>query len=162
MLLYHGSTKIITTPLLVHSKRPLDFGPGFYTTTNFGQAEKWALIKKRRLNAAQGVVNCYEFSDQLTSSSSTIKVFESPNEEWLDFITANRMGTGTHNYDIIKGPVADDTVFETILLYESGTLSKEETIARLKVHHLYDQISFHTDKVLRQLKFLKHKNILSL
>jgi hypothetical protein len=34
MTLYHGSDQIIEIPELRPSIRTLDFGPGFYTTTN--------------------------------------------------------------------------------------------------------------------------------
>lgn len=51
MLLYHGSTEIIEFPKLIKSDRFLDFGNGFYTTTNLEQAIRWASIKKRRTEA---------------------------------------------------------------------------------------------------------------
>jgi hypothetical protein len=42
MTLYHGSDQIIKTPELRPSIRTLDFGPGFYTTTNKEQATNFA------------------------------------------------------------------------------------------------------------------------
>ena len=33
MIVYHGSTEIIKNPDVVHSKKYLDFGRGFYITT---------------------------------------------------------------------------------------------------------------------------------
>jgi hypothetical protein len=48
MKLYHGSTIIIEKPIILDSQRLLDFGKGFYTTTNKEQAERWALIKAKR------------------------------------------------------------------------------------------------------------------
>lgn len=33
MIVYHGSTEIIKSPDVVHSKKYLDFGRGFYITT---------------------------------------------------------------------------------------------------------------------------------
>jgi len=40
-----------------------------------------------------------------------------------------------------------------ITLYESGILTLEETINRLKVNELFDQLSFHSEKALKNLKF---------
>lgn len=34
MILYHGSNVIVSEPKLVQQNRFLDFGVGFYTTTN--------------------------------------------------------------------------------------------------------------------------------
>ena len=38
MIVYHGSNVIVSEPKLVHQNRFLDFGFGFYTTTNKVQA----------------------------------------------------------------------------------------------------------------------------
>jgi hypothetical protein len=43
MTLYHGSDQIIKLPELRPTIRTLDFGPGFYTTTNKEQAESFAI-----------------------------------------------------------------------------------------------------------------------
>ena len=39
-------------------------------------------------------------------------IFDEPTYEWLDFVESNRMGTATHDYDIVIGPVADEGVFK--------------------------------------------------
>ena len=59
------------------------------------------------------------------------------------------------NYDIVIGPVANDTLYQTLILYEAGILTKKETIARLKVHPLFDQLSFNTQKALEYLKYIR-------
>lgn len=41
MILYHGGLEIVTQPKILGSNRPLDFGNGFYTTTNLQQAQRW-------------------------------------------------------------------------------------------------------------------------
>ena len=45
MKVYHGSAEIVRNPDVQHSYRPLDFGKGFYVTTNREQAENWAKRK---------------------------------------------------------------------------------------------------------------------
>ena len=42
MIVYHGSNMIVDQPRLVHQNRTLDFGYGFYTTTNQNQAVNFA------------------------------------------------------------------------------------------------------------------------
>lgn len=56
-------------------------------------------------------------------------------------------------YDIIFGPVANDTIYRTFVAYEEGILTKEETIARLKVKELYNQMTFATEAALNELTY---------
>jgi formylmethanofuran dehydrogenase subunit B len=46
MIVYHGSNQVVEQPRLIKQNRYLDFGFGFYTTTNRMQAENFALRKK--------------------------------------------------------------------------------------------------------------------
>ena len=153
MKLYHGSTHIVENPIILDIQRMLDFGKGFYTTTSQEQAEKWALIKqKREDNNSKAIVNIYEIDRQLLANNNyNIKIFNQANEEWLDFIVGNRSNNSNHAFDIVKGAVANDTLYRTLSLYESGILTKLETITRLKIHVLFDQISFHNQNVLKEL-----------
>ncbi|HAH54751.1 MAG TPA: hypothetical protein DCM02_05545 [Flavobacterium sp.] len=156
MNLYHGSTHKIEKPKLIESLRNLDFGNGFYATTSFDQASRWAVLKKNRTkNANNAIVSIYNCSELLFQNDNyNIKIFEKANELWLDFVLQNRNGNPIHHFDIIKGPVANDNLFSTITLYESGLLSKTETILRLKPHKLFDQISFHSTKALLGLEYI--------
>ena len=63
MIVYHGSTEIIKNPDVVHSKKYLDFGRGFYITTFENQAKKWAVRKGMRQEKA-AIVNVYELSEE--------------------------------------------------------------------------------------------------
>jgi len=161
MKLFHGGTIIVNQPAILKTQRLLDFGKGFYTTTNQNQAERWAVIKKKRLSKkTKSIVTIYQVSENLFSNKSyKIKEFSEPNEEWLDFVFANRKTDEPHNYDIVIGPVANDTLYATLSLYEANLLTKEETIKRLKVHKLYDQISFHNNAVIKELVFFKNYEI---
>lgn len=44
MKLYHGSTVAVRRPNVQKGRKATDFGKGFYTTTSFEQARKWALL----------------------------------------------------------------------------------------------------------------------
>jgi len=87
----------------------------------------------------------------LEKATSELQVIEfiSADEKWLDFITANRRGKAIlEEYDIVLGPVADDNVYLVVKLFETGVLDREETMMRLKVEKLFDQVLFHTEKGL--------------
>ena len=82
--------------------------------------------------------------------------FAGATPEWLAFVMDNRRNTEfVHDYDIVKGPVADDRVYATLTLFESDVISVEEAISRLKAYVLVDQYLFHTEKALRYLSFMK-------
>lgn len=162
MKLFHGSTIIVEQTRLLETQRFLDFGKGFYTTTNQNQAERWALIKQKRLQSeAKAIVSIYHlpkdiFSDKLYE----IHEFTKADEQWLDFVFQNRKRSAEHKFDMVIGPVANDTLYATLTLYEVGILSKPETIQRLKVHKLFDQISFHSEKAINQLVFFESYEVL--
>ncbi|MDR1973321.1 MAG: DUF3990 domain-containing protein [Bacteroidales bacterium] len=156
MKLYHGSTDIVDKPRILVSERYLDFGYGFYTTTNIEQARRWAEIKKDRIHGSTAYINVYKMDDTtLADKSFRLLEFRKPNRDWLEFVINNRRGKGGHNYDWVKGAVANDTLYQTLSLYESGILTVEETIVRLKVHRLFDQVSFHSEKILEKLHFVE-------
>ena len=48
MILYHGSNVEVREPKIIVSNRTLDFGAGFYTTSNKEQAEKWSKTQTLR------------------------------------------------------------------------------------------------------------------
>jgi hypothetical protein len=156
MTLYHGSTEIVENPKIIIGDKFLDFGYGFYTTTSKEQALRWAKIKKNRTKSENSYLNIYEIDDAVLSNKSfSILRFDDPSREWLEFVIANRRGSIAHDYDFVSGPVANDTLYRTFTLYESDVLTLTETINRLKVHELFDQLSFHSEIVLEYLKFKK-------
>ena len=157
MNLYHGGLSVIEFPIIQDSQRLLDFGKGFYTTRNREQAEKWAIIKKNREdNKPKPIVTVYKIEeDILKNESFNVKQFQKADDQWLDFVYSNRKGLIVHHYDIVVGAVANDTFYSTLVLYESGVLSKIETINRLKTHKLFDQISFHNQIILKELQFIE-------
>ena len=156
--LYHGSTFIVKTPSLEILNYKTDFGKGFYTTTDFEQAKRWTAIKLKRIEQEKSTVelkryiNIYEYTE---NSELKILNFLEASEEWLDFVYNNRRSQKLlHDYDIVKGPVADDNLFATLRLYERNYISKEDTIRALKTYKLINQISFHTEKSLGTIKYL--------
>ncbi len=154
MIIYHGSDVFIKHPKIVNSDRYLDFGVGFYTTSNREQAERWAWKVSSRNNSSKQIISVYNFD--LSGLKDNLKFIEyvEPDGVWLDFVVANRSGKViSKKYDLISGPVADDNVYLTIKLFESGVLNKDETIKRLKIEKLYNQILFHSIESLEYCSF---------
>ena len=159
MTLYHGSDQIIKIPELRLSIRTLDFGPGFYTTTNKKQAVDFAVkVYDRSIRTGDTpkgkFISIYDVNYEIMQKELNILRFESADEAWFDFVIANRRSTwqGKRN-DVIFGPVANDTIYRTLIAFENGTLSKAETIARLNVRQLFDQMTFASERSLSYLKF---------
>ena len=102
-------------------------------------------------------MNSYTFDIESALATLNIKVFESANDEWIEFVLANRMVDGfKHDYDIVIGPVADDRVYAQFSLFEGGLISKETLIRELKTYKLVDQYLFHTEKDIPHLKYVEH------
>lgn len=158
-VLFHGGSHIIPNPEIREPKRSLGFGKGFYLTTSREQAERW--VRNRLISAAaEGYVNTYLFDPGEVDGVLKTKIFDTADEEWVDFVLANRMQEGyTHDYDIVVGPVADDRVYTQFSLFEQKIISKETLIREFKTYRLVDQYLFHTDRALPYLKYQSHYTI---
>lgn len=158
MLLYHGSTEIVEKPDAFHNRKQqgLDFGSGFYTTSDYQQAKRWALSRMFREGSKHGYVSIYEFAYEEAIKLFNIQHFDKADERWLSFVVNNRMEKYKNNgIDLSIGPVADDNVFAVIRFYETGVYSFEEALLRLEVEKLTDQWVFHNNDVLKCLTFIK-------
>ena len=154
MIVYHGSSLQIESPRILEPNRALDFGRGFYTTLNEVQAVDFARKVMDRIHSKHGVVNVYEVEVEQMKRKLTHLWFDEPNETWLDYVSNNRSGIATENIDFTYGPVANDDVYRTFAAYQAGILTRDETIARLKVKKLYNQLTFKSDKALEHIHFI--------
>ena len=155
MILYHGSNLTVSQPKLVVQNRFLDFGYGFYTTTNKVQAVGFADKVTKRRKEGTPTVSIYEIDEKKAFAECSVLHFDSPDEAWLDFVSDNRSGNYEGNaYDFIYGPVANDDVYTTFTLYTAGVLTKEQTIEALKVKKLYNQLVLTSEKSLSYLRFV--------
>ena len=155
--LYHGSTVAVRKPSLRPGRPNADFGKGFYTTSNYEQAVRWAHIKREREDAERAVVSVYEFDETLLNQAG-IRRFTGADEPWLLFVADCRKSR-PHDYDIVQGPVANDKVFTTVNLFESGVLSAEAAILQLKAYKTYDQLSFHSAQSISTLQFIESMEV---
>lgn len=156
--LYHGSIDIVAAPEIREPNRTLDYGKGFYLTSSAQQAEAWGR-RKLKDDITLGYVNTYEYDEDMEAMFETL-VFELPDEAWLDFVMANRMNPDfKHNYDIVKGPVANDRVYASFALYEAGLLDKHELINELRAYKLVNQTLIHTERALESVKWIDAKEV---
>lgn len=148
MIVYHGSLDRVAHPDVVHSKRFIDFGPGFYVTSFKDQAERWARRKVMRVRK-QAFVNVYEFSDDL--GALRVKRFPDMDREWLDFVVSCRKGESVYSsYDVVIGKVADDQVFKCVDMYFRGIWEVERTLKEVRFYRSNDQIALLTQKAIDQ------------
>lgn len=111
------------------------------------------------MQEGEAVVNAFLFDDTLCSEKNTdfkIKVFDDYTAEWADFIVRNRRNRSDiliHPYDIVIGPIADDTVGVQIRRYIEGYLSAEKLVEELKFHgDRAVQYFFATERAINLLK----------
>ena len=159
MFLFHGSNIIVESPKLLKVQRSLDFGKGFYTTSDFEQAKNWAERSTRIRKNGSPLISCYEIQD-VDIESLNVLHFDKPDKKWLEFVAENRKNIlKENNWDLIVGPVANDQTFPTIILYLDGFLDADSCIKRLLPQKLKDQYTFKTEKALSFLKFIEVKKL---
>ena len=143
-IIYHGSQQQVEKPEIRIAKYTKDFGIGFYCTAIKEQAVRWAT----RFPVV-GYVNEFIY---IKNNSLNIKVFEIMSEEWLDFIVHCRNG-GSHDFDIVESPMANDTIFNYVQDFIDGNITREAFWALARFKKPTHQICFHTDIALETLKF---------
>lgn len=152
MKLYHGSNTVIEQIDLTKCRPYKDFGQGFYLTEIKEQAEQMA----RRTSAIYGgepVITTFEF-DESALDILSVKKFESPCEEWALFVMANRNRKNvqpTHSFDIVIGPVADDTIATLFRNYDDGIIDLQMLVNGLKYKKVSSQYFFHSAEAINFL-----------
>ncbi len=144
MILYHASKKIVEFPEVRKTKYTKDFSWGFYCTNNLAQAVRWA-------NRGEGepIINYYHYEPD---SGLSILKFEKMTDEWLDFIAQCRSGE-IHSYDIVEGPMANDTIWNYVNDFIVGRITRKQFWALAEFRYPTHQISFHTLAALNCLTF---------
>ncbi len=144
MIIYHGSTVVVNHPIIRTERFNKDFYFGFYCTIFENQAIRWAT------RFGNGFLNRYEYTPNEHLKKLT---FAEMTEEWLDFIAACRTGK-PHCYDIVEGPMANDTIYNYVQGYIDGKYSRETFWSLARFKHPTHQISFHTRAALDTIIFL--------
>lgn len=150
MTLYHASKEIVQFPEIRKARYTKDFSWGFYCTNNFEQAVRWA-------NRGEGepIINCYSYKQDNTLS---ILKFNSMTDEWLDFIAKCRNGN-THQYDIVEGPMANDTIWNYVNDFLSGRITRKQFWVLAEFRYPTHQISFHSLSAINCLTYERSETV---
>ena len=85
-------------------------------------------------------------------------VFPEMTEEWLDFITACRLGK-SHPYDIVEGPMANDTIYNYVQDFIDGKITRAAFWELARFKYPTHQICYCSDRALKTLSFLKAEEV---
>lgn len=144
MQIYYGSNVIVNQPKIITDGFYKDFGYGFYCTNFEKQAKRWALTKKNK-----HVVNVYSYTE---NKNLNCLIFKEMSDEWLDFVVSSRQGE-RHDYDIVEGPMADDTIWNYVDDFARGLISRTAFWELVKFKYPTHQIVFCTEVALKCLEY---------
>lgn len=129
MQMYYGSNVIVNQLKIITDGFYKDFGYGFYCTNFEKQAKRWALTKKNK-----HVVNVYSYTE---NKNLNCLIFKEMSDKWLDFVVSSRQGE-RHDYDIVEGPMADDTIWNYVDDFARGMISRTAfwELVNLSIPHI--------------------------
>lgn len=157
MILYHGSNVEVKEPRIIKSKRLLDFGTGFYLTSDYEQAKKWAVRTTARREEGVPTITVFNIEKSEIEKLDSL-IFDTADKEWLKYISLKRTDKSAEDsYDLVIGPVANDQAIRTVNNYLKGYFDEDIAIRLLLPQNLKDQYAFKTEKALSILKFSKVK-----
>lgn len=145
LILYHGSAIPVRVPEILGSPEHGDFGAGFYCIKSADHALRTAC----RFGGT-GFVNEYEY---VGCPALKVKIFPEMSEEWLDFIAACLSGK-SHDFDVVEGPMADDTIFNYVRDFIEGEISRDAFWELVRFKRPTHQICFATPGALTALRFI--------
>lgn len=146
MILWHTGFQEIREPDVHHGRKNADFGQGFYLTADEEFAHRWA----REQKGQPPIVNTYE----LDLAGLALHTF-ARDAEWFAYLSGNRrLAPDPLAADVILGPIANDTLYDTFGIITSGFLKPEDAMQLLMVGPEYRQIALKTEKAVKQLKWL--------
>lgn len=169
LIVYHASYKTIDKIDLSFSKVNNDFGKGFYVTTDYNQAKKFAFLIAKRKMVDKAYINIYKLVDL---NGLKVLEFKDANIDWLKCVSCFRSIVQTKdvkNYkdkDVIIGKVADDNTNFIINAYIRGVFGEvnnkkaiDAAVSGLKTDKLKDQLCFKTLPSLKKLLYVKTEGI---
>ena len=145
--LYHTGFERIPAPDLKIGRKNADFGQGFYLSDDAAFSVRWARTRK----GMDTWHNAYE----LTLDGLRVLRLDR-DEAWFDYIYNNRNGAADlyPDYDVIIGPIANDTVYDTLGVTTGGLLPRAYALRLLLLGPKYRQIVLKTEAAAAKLRFL--------
>ena len=141
----------------------MDFGQGFYLTKLRKQAESWAeTIAERKGRNVRPILSTYLFDyDAVKSNDYRIKIFDSYNLEWLEYVVDCRKGGALQKqYDLVEGGIANDNVIDTVEDYENSIITAKQALGQLRYREVNHQICIlNQDIVDKYISFISSEII---
>lgn len=166
LTIYHGSQKIIHTPVFGNGNPRNDYGLGFYCTESLELAKEWACTEEN-----SGYANNYVFDisglSVLNISSNQYNILN-----WLSILLQNRIFKISNDiaaegkeyllenflpeykdFDVIIGYRADDSYFSFANAFLNNTLSLHQLEKAMYLGKLGEQIVLKSKKAFDQIAF---------
>lgn len=163
---YHGSSKVIETPVFGAGNPNNDYGLGFYYTESVELAKEWACSVE-----TDGFANRYTLDlKDLSVLSLTGGEYHILN--WLFVLLENRkfriggdvakqakayildhFSVDYKNYDIIKGYRADDSYFAFASAFLNNTISLSQLERAMVLGKLGEQIVLMSERAFERIRF---------
>ena len=149
---YHTGFAIVQTPDLQFGRSNTDFGQGFYLSDDLAFAGRWAKARKD--------LSVYLNTYRLALDGLRIKRFRR-DAAWYDYIYANRAGRPDKltAYDAVIGPIACDTIYDTLGILTSGLIDKEAALKAYRLVPSYRQIVLKSTKAVSALEWVEARVI---
>lgn len=146
--LYHASFEVIPDPDISRGKKNADFGQGFYLSDNQEFSKRWARYRE----GSTTYLNTYS----LRLEGLKVKRLQR-DLEWFGYIYNNRTGhkDALQEYDVIVGPIANDTIYDTLGITTSGFISKEQALELLLDGPIYEQTVIKTKEARSALQYVE-------
>ncbi len=144
-VVYHSGFEEIKHPDVHYGRINADFGQGFYLTDDWDFSKRWTVPKMGK----SPVINVYELDLQ------ELKVHRFDRDRnWFTYIFNNRRSMkDSIDADVIIGPIANDTLYDTMGIFTGGILSDDEAMELLMVGTNYRQIVLKTERAAEKLKW---------
>ncbi len=153
MRLYHAGPVIIQEPDIYCGRKNTDFGQGFYLTSDEEFAGRWAAGTR----AEQTWINVYDLSLDGLQVRRLIR-----GREWFETLYGNRhFRPDPIQADVIIGPVANDTLYDTMGILTSGLIGPEKAMRLLMIGPVYEQVVIRTDRAVSQLTWISARKLSS-
>ena len=153
-MLYHGTNTDFQQIRLDMSRVGKDFGFGFYLTIDEQVAARQAERKLLQYGTGAKIVQNYYLDEKKLDGLKVLR-FDSYTEEWADFILLNRQNKercSLHDYDVVIGPIANDTVGFQIRRYTEGIITKAQFLQEIMYHQVTMQYFFGTERAINILE----------
>ncbi len=164
--IYHGSERIIETPIFGGGRRNNDYGPGFYCTESKDLAIEWAVSEQKN-----GFLNRYLLDTEclktlyLNGPDYTIlnwmavllghRIFSSatPNLVKAKNYLIDNFAVNVNAYDLVIGYRADDSYFDFAEAFLNNSITVNQLSSAMKLGNLGEQIVLKSKYAFSNLAF---------